>query len=153
MDDRGVSTTIGYVSTLGIAAILISGLLMAGGGFVDDQRERTIRSEMQVIGQQMVADIDATDRLARTGGSTEELTVRHQFPSRVTGAQYTVDVVNDGGQLSLVLEAADPDVTVEIPFDTRLPLDEGSVRGGDLLVRCVDTTGGPACDELEVTSG
>lgn len=153
MDDRGVSTTVGYVISLGIAAILISGLLVAGGGFVEDQRERTVRSELQVIGQQTVSEIDAADRLARSDGTTETLEVRHRFPDRVTGAQYTIAVDTSGGQPELVLSTDDPDITVTIPFETQLPLDDGRVVGGDLLVRCLDTDADPDCDELEVTSG
>lgn len=153
MDDRAVSTTVGYVTSLGIAAILISGLLVAGGGFVEDQRERTVRSELQVIGQQMISEIDATDRLARNDGDVTGLSVRRQFPERVTGVQYTVDVDTSGSRPTLVLSTDDPDVTVTVAFETQTPLRGDTVRNGDLLVRCLDTDGDSDCDELEVTNG
>ena len=38
--DRGVSTVVGYVLNLGIATILITGLLISGASLVDQQRGR-----------------------------------------------------------------------------------------------------------------
>ena len=49
-DDRAVSTTLGYVLSLAIASILISGLMLATAGFVEGQREQVIRSELEVVG-------------------------------------------------------------------------------------------------------
>ncbi|MFD1512237.1 DUF7266 family protein [Halomarina rubra] len=137
-DERAVSTTVGFVTTLGVASILISGLLIAGGGFVDDQRERTIRSEMQVIGQQVASDIDATDRLVQTGESVSELRVTHQLPDRVTGAQYSIEVDNSGSQTRLKLSSDDPDVTVWVQFDAQTEVVGERFTGGDLVIRYAD---------------
>ncbi|MFC7028484.1 hypothetical protein ACFQH8_15745 [Halomicroarcula sp. GCM10025710] len=62
-DDRAVSTALGYVLTLSIASLLVTGLIIAGSGFVEDRREQVVREELTVIGQQIGADLARADRL------------------------------------------------------------------------------------------
>ena len=71
-DDRAVSATLGYVLVIGITTILISGLFLAAGGFVENQHERAIRAELEVVGNRLAADIAAVDRLALAAGSSGE---------------------------------------------------------------------------------
>ncbi|KPN31415.1 hypothetical protein SY89_02161 [Halolamina pelagica] len=63
-DDRAVSTTLAYTLTLSITAVLVSGLLIAGGGLIEDQREAITRDELTVSGQQLAGGLEDADRLA-----------------------------------------------------------------------------------------
>ncbi|WP_231751450.1 hypothetical protein [Halogeometricum sp. CBA1124] len=47
--DRGVSTTLGYVLTLSITAVLVSVLLVGTGQYVDDQRSQVAERELSVL--------------------------------------------------------------------------------------------------------
>lgn len=160
-EDRAVSTAVGYTLTLGIMTLLITGLLIAGGGFVEDQRERTIRAELQVVGQQIAADLDAADRLARADGTDTTVEVRHQHPERVTGASYTVEVDNCDSNRCLKLSTEDPEIEVTVRIGTVIPVSDGDVSGGDLTVQCLDKDNDDVCDTnadgdvegLEVTNG
>lgn len=144
-EDRAVSTTVGYVTSLGVMAILITGLLVAGGDFVGDQRETTVRTEMQIVGQQVAADLAAADRLADEGSATT-LDLSRSYPDRMTGATYTIRVEdiapgdpNDSRQ-RLVVESDDPEVVVEVTFDTQTPVvvdGGGTIRGGDVRIALV----------------
>ena len=91
VDRRGVSTAVGYVLTLAVTTMLVAGLLIGFGGFVEDQREGTARDEMRVIGQQVASDLSSADRLARIG-TPAEVTVNRQLPTSVTGSTYRIEI-------------------------------------------------------------
>jgi hypothetical protein len=134
---RGVSAVFGYVLTLGISTLLVSGLIIAAGGFVDNQRELTSRSELRVIGQQVSGDIAAADRLVRSGGSTRTEITR-QIPERAVGSQYTVAVRTDGGGPTpayLELRTVRPEVTVEVGIANETVVAGSEVGGGEIVVR------------------
>jgi len=136
---RGVSTTLGYVLALGITAVLVTGLLVAGGSFLDDQRDRVVREELQVIGQQMVSGVEAADRLAVAGSSDAAVAISIRLPARVAESGYSVELVPDGGGTAVQLTADNPDVTVTAGFVVRTAVDTGdSVRGGDVVVYVTD---------------
>lgn len=139
--DRAVSTTLSYVLALGITGILISGLLVAGGGLVEDQRDRTLENELRVVGQQLAADLETADALVRSAPSG---TVRldRQLPPRVVGSSYVVEIADedgDGDTEVIHLSTSNPDVTVSVSFATRTTVAAESVSGGD--VRIVYTDG------------
>lgn len=139
---RGASTTLSYVLTLSITAILISGLLIATGGVLEDRRESVTRDELQVVGQQISAKLMAADRLAATDPA--ELVVRGDFPNRIAGSAYTIAVNASGPQPHLRLVATDVDASVTVSLTNRTALAETRIVGGDLEITLT------AADELEV---
>ena len=147
-DERAVSTTLGYALSLTVSMLLVSGLLIAGGGFVEDQRERTIRSELRVIGQQVSADLATADRLANIGGSVERVVVSRDLPEEVTGTRYTIAVRTDGAETYLVLSTEDPEVSLRVNVASETTVSETDISGGDVRV-----VYDPAADELEVQHG
>jgi len=50
-DERGVSVTVGYVLTLAIGAVLLSGVVIGVGGVVDSQTDRAVRGDLSVLGR------------------------------------------------------------------------------------------------------
>lgn len=150
MDDRAVSTVVGYILTLGITAVLITGLLTAGGDFVGDQRHGTIRDEMQVLGQQLASDLSAADRLVRAGGT--EVSVTRTLPDEVTGVGYLVtieDSVDDPNVVDITLRTENPDVSVTL--GVYLVTDVGSDTGGTITHNGGDLVIELDGDHLEVT--
>ena len=146
--ERAVSPVVGYVLTLGISTLLVSGLLIAATGFVDTQREQTTESELQVIGQQVSADIAAADRLHRTDGATD-VVIRRELPDSVVGSQYTVFVRSDNEgptDAYLRLTTARPNVTVEVGVANETNVADSAVGGGEIEI----SYDGSA---LEVTNG
>lgn len=133
--ERAVSPVFGYVLTLAIATMLVGGLLVSAGGFIDDQRRNTAQSELRVVGQQISADISAADRLARTDGA-DDTRVTRRIPSEVVGSAYTVEVVDDGGPTSpyLALRTTRPEVTVEVGIASKNPVAVGSSADGGRIV-------------------
>lgn len=138
MTDRGLSTAVSYVLTLGITALLISGLILAAGGAVESQRQAVAREELRVIGQQIASRMLAADRLTGAGGETVQ--VEYAAPSDVAGSDYRIEV-REGDPATLYLNATDVDasVSVSVPVDTDLV--ETSVRGTHLEIALTDAGG------------
>jgi len=141
--DRAVSTAVGYVLTLGITTILISGLLIAAGGVVEDRRDATSRDSLDVVGQRIAANLMAADRLAETDGATA-VEVVVDVPDRIAGSGYTVRV--NASTSTLVLDPDSIDTIRRVTFVTSTPVTATAVQGGSL--RIVLTPSG----ELEVQS-
>lgn len=136
MTDRGVSTVLGYVLTLGIITLLVSGLFIAAGDFVLDQHERAIRAEFEVVGNRIAADIAAVDRLALAAGSNGEASLRTDLPAQAAGKPYEINVTDAGPSdvYAITLSTTDPTVSVEVQVRTATTLAEGTVSGGDVRV-------------------
>jgi len=141
--DRGVSTVVGFVLTLAITSLLVIGLLVATSGFVDGQRQRTVRDELEVLGQQVAADVAAADRLVRAGGNA--VAIDRPLPDDVTGLSYQLSV--DGGTpVTITLSTSNPDVSVEVTVRTVTDVAGGTtLNGGDVRVVYDDSA-----DELVV---
>ena len=134
-DDRGVSTTLGYVLTLAITVVLVSGLLVAVGSFVSGQNERVTQSELDVVGQRLATDVEAVDRLAEAGGGGPNTTVvvRSRLPETVAGRTYRI-AINESGRDRLVLSARDPDVSVEMSVVTDFSVSNATLGGGPVRI-------------------
>ncbi|MFC7098600.1 DUF7266 family protein [Halobaculum marinum] len=129
--DRATSTALSYVLTLGITALLISGLLIAAGGTVDSQRTATTQEALEVVGQQLSSRLMAADRLVVAGG--DEVVVRGTYPDAVSGTRYTV-TITPGDPVTIELAASSVDVTVTVAAATNTTVAPASVSGGDVEI-------------------
>ena len=149
--DRAVSITVNYVIVLGITAVLITGLLVGAGGYVQEQRENVVREELSVLAEQVAAGITDADRLARahersvvTGSRTVRVGV--DLPSRVAGESYRIEVRNVSipgehpTRYELTLRSSSTRVSVTLSTSTLVSVQNGSVDGGLVVVR-FDTGG------------
>lgn len=136
-DNRAVSATLGYVMVIGITTVLISGLFIAAGGFVENQHERAIRAELEVIGNRMAADIAAVDRLALAAGSSGETELEVNLPPRTAGKSYDIEISQVAGSPNtyhLNLSTSNPSVFVEVRVRTKTTLVSATVSGGDVVI-------------------
>ncbi|QLC34458.1 hypothetical protein EFA46_009655 [Halarchaeum sp. CBA1220] len=148
-DGRGVATVVGYVLNIGIALLVVTGLLIAASGFVGDQRERAVDTELQVIGDRFANDLATADRLL-TQTDAEFVAVDAPLPSRVVGRSYTVHVGDPGpagGAVRVVLTAPRSDVTVSRTIHLEHGLARNTTHAGGSLRVVADG------DELEVRDG
>lgn len=134
---RAVSITLNYILVLAIAALLVSGLMLAGGVFVEDQRERVIENELSVIGHHLAGDLEAVDRMVQAGGGdVERAEIDRSFQGSVTGTSY--DITLEENPDRVVLTSTTPEVVVEVQVnvDTDIGHDTGElVDGGDMSVQ------------------
>ena len=153
--DRAVSVTVGYVMTLAVSTLLLSGLFVAGGSFVETERERAAQGELTVVGERIAADLGTVDRLAADTASRDDLTVDRSLtlPDRVSGSGYRVRVTAGETEGTIALESDRTDATVEVPFRTSegVAVENATLDGGSLRVRW-DSDGGDDGDGAVVVS-
>jgi hypothetical protein len=137
MDNRGVASSLNYILGLGIATVLVVGLLIAGGNLIADQREQVVRNELSVLGQQTVNDISTADRFVSESGN---VTISRDLPKTVAGEHYRITIVQDAvvtNKYTLYLNSSRTDVSVTVDFISETPVTEASVDGGTILVKGV----------------
>lgn len=142
MRDRGVSTVVNYLLVLGILTLLTTGLFVSMSGFVEDQREEAIRSELEVVGNRLATDIAVAERLSASAGENGTVRTTSKVPPRVAGTQYKIAIQQaDGdGQHQIVLRSISSDVTVTVTQRTEVPIENTTVDGGTLRIVYDDGT-------------
>jgi hypothetical protein len=132
--DRAVTVTLNYVLVLSITATLVAGLLFAGGTFVEDQRERVIEDELNVVGNHIAGDVEQVDRMVRaSSGTPDRAEVNQTFQRTVSGTTYSVELQSNPDQM--VLTANSPEVTVTVAVTVQTDIQESSAFGGDTSVQ------------------
>ena len=132
-DERAVSVTVGYVLNFAVAALLLSALMIGGGGLIESQTKQVTYDELTVTGQQLASEISSADRLNRSGDTTE-LSVRADLPDRTAAGSYTITIEHDGQTGSIELRSVDPEVVVTVPFRSESAVQNVTVNGGLLEV-------------------
>jgi len=138
-DTRGQSITLSYTLGLAISLVLVTGLLIAGGNFVQNQREDAARSEMRVIGQQIAADIATADRLIQSTDDDSSVTLRRTMTDTVAGSTYDVRLV-EATDPQLILTTENPEVNVTVGVANETNVTGTTIGGGEILVN--GTAGG-----------
>ncbi|PSP74055.1 hypothetical protein BRC86_07335 [Halobacteriales archaeon QS_3_64_16] len=159
-EDRGVSTILGYALNLSIATLLMTTLLITGADVVETQREQAVRSELQVLGQQLASAVVTADQLNASGTESATVTdvvVRRTLPTQVVDTSYTIDVTSQDGddEYGIVLDSANPDVTITVRFVSAAEVrteDNSPLGGGPVVINHTDTDG-DSVPELEVGNG
>lgn len=129
--DRGVTSTVGYVLTVAIAVLLVSGVVLGVGQTVESQRDEVIRDEATVVAERTAAALMAADRLVQAG-TEPTTTVRRSPPERLAGKPYTVTLQDDAGErASVIIRTRGSDVTVAVDLLVRTPIAETTITGGE----------------------
>lgn len=138
MDDRALSSAMTHVLTVAIVTVLVSGLLVAAGTMLADQREYAAEEQLETIGHRLSLELATAERLAArgTGGTA---TLRADHVDRVTGRPYDVRLTGDaaacgGVEPCLVLQSSDPDARVAVPVRVDASVTESTVPGGRIEI-------------------
>ena len=132
-DQRAVSITLNYVLAIAISAVLVTGLLIAGGNFVGDQQESVVRNELSVVGQRLAADLERVDRMVAAGDDVDAARINRSLPTAAVGERYDIEL-DASAEPELVLTADGADVSVSVTVSNRTPLADSSVRSGSVAV-------------------
>lgn len=162
-DRRGVSTVVAYTLGLVITTLLLTGLVVSIGDFVQDQRERAIRSQLEVVGNLLGGDLRDHDALVlaavEAGGSPSTVTVSSDraLPDTAAGTSYVMrleDTNSQAGADIVVLSTKTPpvEVTVRLATTEIIAVRENRLTGGDVHID-FDTSSPPSgtIGELVVT--
>jgi hypothetical protein len=135
--ERAVSVTLSYVLTLGITALLITGLLVSAGGLFERQQDRSAREQLQDTGGEFAHQIQQFDRLATRTDGTATASLAVALPSQVAGAPYSAelkaeDVDSDGSPESMLyLNGTSSAVTITIPVGNETWVETGGLQTGE----------------------
>lgn len=136
MTDRGVSVTVNFALSLVVATMLLSTLMFASGTLLETQQDRTVRTELRVVGERLAASLMTADRLVEAGGS--EVVIRTEAPPRVGGTGYEVEINATSSNSELVLKPEGKFSTVYVDFVNSTTVNSKSVDGGDFQVALTD---------------
>ena len=145
-DERAVSITLNYVLAIAISAVLVTGLLIAGGNFVGDQQESVVRNELSVVGQRLAADLERVDRMVAAGDDVDAARINRALPTAAVGERYDIEL-DASPEPELVLTADGADVSVSVTISNRTPLADSSVGSGSVAVVYDQPSGVIALDE------
>lgn len=138
MDSRALSPVLGYVLMLGIVTLLITGLFYSAGNYVENQHDRAIRSEFEVVGNRIAADIAAVDRLVLASGGDGEMELLVELPPRAAGKTYQIETsdapADNVSYVNLSTTEGALGQAVEVRVKTATALAEGTVPGGDVRI-------------------
>lgn len=139
-DRRGASISITHVLTLGITAVLVAGLLLAAGTFLDTQRERAVEQNIRVVGERLADEFVQVDRLLAGGG--REAGMRTVHLDRLGDQRYTVQLVHEGTagcpdtrpvtDACLVLETTAPETTYVVELMNESRVTPSTASGGNV---------------------
>lgn len=122
--DRGASIAITHALSIGITALLITGLLLSTGNFLQQRQEDVAIQELRDVNGDMAAIIHDIDDLNKTG-ETVTVTLSPDYPQTITGKPYTIALIPDStdpteGLLYVNMSSSGLKDTIEISTDTHL---------------------------------
>lgn len=141
-NERAVSVAVTHVLTVGITAILISGLLMGSSSLLETEQERSSQEALETIGERLAGEIASVDQ---TTSASDDVSVTTTHQRMVVGSRYTVTLADSacsGPEYPLVdsgpcviLESQGEDVTVAVPLATEADVDDGvTVTSGEIVI-------------------
>lgn len=148
-DDRAITSPVSFTLTVAMAMLLVTGLIYAGSAQVENQRSATARAQMDVVGQQVAANLEAADRMVRASeGDPSTLTIERRLPTEIVGTSYSVTVETD----AVVVSSPVLDENVRVPVEARTDVaasdggdSDATINGGQIAI-----TYDSGDDELEV---
>ncbi|ACV48256.1 MULTISPECIES: DUF7266 family protein [Halomicrobium] len=134
MDNRAVTPAVTHALTIGISAIMITGLLVGAGGLLDDQRSYVVENGLENVGSAVTSELVSMDQFNTTGVDAD-LSYTTTHPARVGGRTYDVVLEPDSPKSTLVLEATgESQRTVVYRFENESSVCASAVDGGKINV-------------------
>ena len=138
-DERAVSVTISHALSIAITTVLVSGLLIGAGPFVESNEQRVADTQLSEIGHSVASQVTTLDRLNATGDGVRT-TVDLRYPRTIAGSYgYTVSLTDD----SVVVESPRLDRSVAVGLETDTTLEASQANAPDLRVSLCAHAGGP----------
>ncbi|QSG12054.1 Pilin/Flagellin, FlaG/FlaF family [Halapricum desulfuricans] len=145
-NNRGLSTPVTHVLTIGITGVLLVLLLSTANGFLTDQQEYAAQDELNTIGNRLADDIQKVVALSEQGGS---VTVTVEHPDAIAGNEYRVSYENTAGACAgvtdtcLAMSVVGQDVSQTVPLSVPSDVSADLTRSGsEFILTATKTSGG-----------
>jgi len=146
-DNRGVSTAVEYGLTLLIAFSVLGGVAAGVTSVSDANEQRVTENQLELAGNEIAAQLQQQDMLRQEYEADEWLidstnrefttTVYVKTPERTASGSYTTQIAPDGE--TVIVQAAEDTVTVEVPVGSDIPITESSGAPGGAVMIEYDT--------------
>lgn len=138
-DTRGASIPVTHALTIAITALLMVGLLLGAGQFLEGQQQTVARQQLSNVGGDIVDQINTLDDL-NASGETVTATLEPTYPRTIAGKPYTLALVTDGPRSgTLHLNSTVLSRSIRLPVRTDTPLRQSKARGEEPTLRLCDT--------------
>lgn len=138
-DERAVSVAISHALTVAITTILLSGLLVGTGSFVETQETRVADEQINEIGHDVVTQVHNLDQLSASGDDVTG-NVELQYPRRIVDSyRYEIRLIDSGsdlltGQQGIIVEVEDLDRRQGFDIDDDTDIAVSSTDGPNVNV-------------------
>jgi hypothetical protein len=143
-DTRGAASQVVQVLTAGITALLISGLVLGAGTYLEGQQERATQEELNVVGERMATELSRVATLGEKPG-TDSISLVVNHVQDIAGEQYLVELTTDSSVCSQqpgttppsCLQLRVPSNDVQVVVGLNIPagdIDEETIVGGPVRV-------------------
>jgi hypothetical protein len=132
-DDRAASATVSHAVTIGITALLLTGLFISAGDLFERQQKQTGREQLEAVGGKLAGQIQRVDSLGDAGRDVRA-TLRTSYPSSVAGEPYTVHLVPADGNATLYVNSTQLDVRRSFVVVNETRVEPARVTGGTIRV-------------------
>lgn len=139
MRNRGASTALGYVLTLGITLLLVVSLFSVAVSIVDTERSRTVNSELSVLGNRLATDLSTADSLVRAADDPRTVSLTTELPDRVAQGQYRIRIDEQAdkpayARYRIILESDVAETSVVVDLKTGTTIEETTISGGSVAI-------------------
>jgi hypothetical protein len=132
--ERAISNLLGYILAVGVFTMVTVASLGVGFGVFTNAQESAQRTQVQHNSQVLAHSIEEVDRLSRASSSSERISRTVDLSENLGGVDYTVSVVDSGGESYILLESDDNAVSNKVPFGSDTDVQETTVNGGPVTV-------------------
>jgi hypothetical protein len=137
-DRRGVSISVTHVLSLGITAVLVTGLLISANAVVSDQQDAAVRQAGSVVGERLADEFEQLDRIAADTGAPA--TIRTSHPDRIGGVSYRVSLVTTSDPACpasppndcLVVDPVGSDIDRVVVLNNAVDVRASTAQGGNV---------------------
>lgn len=132
-DTRAVSPAVTQALTIGITTLLVTGLLLSGGAFLESEQENIARQGLIDIGAGISSDIVRLDQFEPASGS-QSIAFTSTYPDRVAGEGYRVHLTPGTSESTIYINSTTSDLSTQVRFRNTTAVCERRVTGGTIAV-------------------
>jgi len=139
MRNRGASTALGYVLTLGITLVLVVSLLSVAVSIVETERSRAVNSELSVLGNRLATELTMGDSLVRAADDPRTVSLTTELPERVARGQYRIRIDEQAttgafARYTIILKSDVAKTSIAVDLKTGTAIEETTVSGGSVVI-------------------
>ena len=131
-DTRAVSPAVTQALTIGITTLLVTGLLLSGGAFIDERQEDITRQGLVDIGSGVASDLVRLDQF-ETAGVTGTVAFTSDYPDRVAGQGYRVHLDPGPDRTRVYINSTGSNLSTQVRFANTTNVCERRVSGGTMV--------------------